>query len=430
MKLLGFWLLLTAAVLVGGCSSTRVLMPTPNIYADGQRVLFNQLPPDLETTTAELLYVTDRLPETNESNELEYGYERSASAAFGKATVKIGESLSWRELAAESQLHEREHSLPLQIVAVDEVGRFPETPLPFKVEGGRIIELPEAVQAQQRQTSELERLVTERLAITPRKEVIIFVHGYNTDFENAAYTLAELWHFLGREGVPLLYTWPAGRGGWSGYAYDRESGEFTIFHLKQLLRALASFDEVDSVSIVAHSRGTDVVSSALRELVIEDRGNPRNPMNDYKLKNVVLAAADLDIQIFRQRLAAEHVGSGFGRVTIYTSQGDKAIRLSTVLFDSLARIGQAKVEALDPIALEFLDELENFDIVDNRSTRNSFFGHGYFTNDPAASSDLINVIRYDASPGVAHGRPLEHIVSRFWYFTADYPAMPLDESGN
>ena len=66
----------------------------------------------------------------------------------------------------------------------------------------------------------------------------MFVHGFNNDFDDAAFTLAEMWHYLGREQVPLLYTWPAGRGGPSGYIYDRESGEFTVYHLKRLIRAL------------------------------------------------------------------------------------------------------------------------------------------------------------------------------------------------
>ena len=41
--------------------------------------------------------------------------------------------------------------------------------------------------------------------------------------------IAELWHFLGRQGVPILYTWPAGFGGLRGYTRDRESGSSPSF---------------------------------------------------------------------------------------------------------------------------------------------------------------------------------------------------------
>lgn len=260
--------------------------------------------------------------------------------------------------------------------------------------------------------------------MTPKKEVIIFVHGYNNHFDDAAYTLAELWHFLGREGVPVLYTWPAGRGGWNGYAYDRESGEFTIYHLKQLFRALAAYDEVEAVSIVAHSRGTDVVASALRELMIEHHGSGRSVVSPYKLAHVVLAAPDLDAQVVGQRMAAEHAHHGIERLTIYTSQGDKALRLSAMLFNSLTRLGSAKADTLDPELIRFLDEIDNIDFVENRSRSTSLIGHGYFHSDPAGSSDLVNVIRYDLEPGAEYGRPLGHSDSRFWYFTDDYPTIP------
>ena len=423
MQRFALFLVFGAWALLNGCTSTRVLMPTPNLYADGHRELFAELAPELETNTVELVYVTDRLPEADETVGLRYGYHRSASAAFGVATVEIGEELSWDELVAESLVRERRRKLPLRIVSIEELGRFPPTPHSFDVENGEISVRPEVAAARDRAAAGLRRLIYGRLAMTPKKEVVVFVHGYNNHFDDAAHTLAELWHFLGREGVPVLYTWPAGRGGWNGYAYDRESGEFTIYHLKQLLRTLAAYDEVEQISIVAHSRGTDVVSSALRELVIEHRGRRRNVGNRYKLNQVVVAAPDLDAQVVGQRLAAEHVDSAVGRLTVYTSQGDKALRLSTMLFNSLTRLGRAKAETLDPELVRFLDETENIDFVDNRSRQKSFIGHGYFHSDPAGSSDVINVIRYDLEPGVEHGRPLAHVESRFWYFTDSYPAV-------
>ena len=41
--------------------------------------------------------------------------------------------------------------------------------------------------------------VARRLAAAPRKEVVLFVHGYANTFEDAAFTMADFCHFLGRE---------------------------------------------------------------------------------------------------------------------------------------------------------------------------------------------------------------------------------------
>jgi esterase/lipase superfamily enzyme len=69
-----------------------------------------------------------------------------------------------------------------------------------------------------------------------------------------------------------VYSWPAGQAGLlRGYSGDRESGEFTVFHLKEFIRTIAAIDEVEKINFSAHSRGTDVILTALRELIIEAR---------------------------------------------------------------------------------------------------------------------------------------------------------------
>ena len=71
--------------------------------------------------------------------------------------------------------------------------------------------------------------IRQRLALTSRKAAYVYMHGYNT-FEDGVLVIAELWHFLGRQGVPILYTWPAGAGsGLRGYNHDRESGSSPSF---------------------------------------------------------------------------------------------------------------------------------------------------------------------------------------------------------
>ena len=105
----------------------------------------------------------------------------------------------------------------------------------------------------------------------PDLNPIIFVHGYNNDFTDSVRTIGNLWHFMGRQGVPIAYTWPAGAGGLAGYTTDRESCEFTIFHLKTFLEDLAADPEIEKIHILAHSRGTDVSVTAVRELAIAAR---------------------------------------------------------------------------------------------------------------------------------------------------------------
>ena len=71
----------------------------------------------------------------------------------------------------------------------------------------------------------------ERLEASNQKDVILYVHGVNTEFNDAALNLADVWHFSGRHGVPVFYSWPAANEGMFGYFKDRESGEFSIYHV-------------------------------------------------------------------------------------------------------------------------------------------------------------------------------------------------------
>ena len=174
---------------------------------------------------------------------------------------------------------------------------------------------PAVQEAYEHAAAQVRQDIRQRLALTPRKAAYVYIHGYNNTFEDGVLVIAELWHFLGRQGVPILYTWPAGAGsGLRGYNHDRESGEFTIFHLKQFLRILASTPELEELNLIAHSRGTDVLTSALRELYIETRAAGNDFRTVYRIKNVVLAAADLDLEVVTQRLAAEYVGLGTERI--------------------------------------------------------------------------------------------------------------------
>ena len=396
-------------------------MPAPNLYQGDQApALFGELPAELRSSDIDLLFITDRKPERDEDGRLRYGYERSASTAFGSATISLSPGLPWDELERISLEEERSTKITLEVTSIEESGRFPPTPWPiFRTEEGLIIK-PEVEQEIRRVEDQLRAELKRRLELSPKPEVVFFVHGFNNQFEDAAETLAELWHFLGREHVPVLYTWPAGRGGMRGYTYDRESGEFTIFHLKSTLRLLADMPEIERIHLVAHSRGTDVLSSAIRELLLTGRAAGRDNHELYRIANVVLAAPDLDIDVTLQRLASELLSEEVGEVTIYTSQGDRAIGAAQSLFKSRERVGRVEFGDVAEERLGDLAMLEGLAFVDLKE-RADRTGHGYFHSSPEASSDLIMTIRYDLKPGPDEGRPLKQLGPVFWSIEPGYP---------
>ena len=411
-----------AFCLLVGCQGPR-LMPTPNVYVQTPSDPFAEVPPPLRTNTVDVLYATDRQPLPQADGALAYGYGRSPSLAFGSCVIEIGQDVSWDTLVAESRQRERSQELPLRIRAITEQARFPATPLPLVTSNGRITIDPAALAAQEQTAEQLRQAIRQRLDLTSRKHVYVFIHGYNNTFEDGAYVIAQLWHFLGRQGVPILYTWPAGAGGLlRGYTHDRESGEFTIYHLKQFLRVLASTPEVEQLHLIAHSRGTDVLVTALRELVIETRAAGQEPRTVFKLRNVVLAVADLDMEVIAQRLAPEQVGLEIDQTTIYVSASDRAIGFSGCLFVSVRRLGQVQPEDLTDEERRRLERVARANLIDARVST-GFLGHSYFYSHPAVSADLILLLREGFAPG-SPGRPLRKLGENFWQVTNDYLAAP------
>jgi esterase/lipase superfamily enzyme len=415
------WLLLVLA----GCTTSRPLMPTPSIYLQGQAPLFETLPEEVKSASLDLLYFTDRTRLDDLTGSPLYGYGRSSSAAFGSVEVIAGGDLDWNQVVSSSlDENRRKKGVTLSIGAVEELGRFPETPLGVVLNESGLVETdPEILAAVEESEASLFGEIDRRLDLTTKNEIFIFIHGYANDFSEGAFKLAELWHFLGREGVPLLFSWPAGRGGPTGYAYDIESGNFCLFHLKELLRLLARHEEVEAIHIIAHSRGTDVATNALRELVIEGRAAGQDPRARLKVRNLVLAAPDLDMSVVEQRLIAEKTGLGIERVTIYTSQGDKAIRLSEKLRSGLRRLGRVGAADLPEERADDVivwQRVTNIDFVDfeGKSDRH---GHSYFLSNPNASSDLVMLLRFGYAPGDDNGRPLEYLGAGFWRIPDGYP---------
>lgn len=421
---------LLTLLLVAGCAGKdRLLMPAPNLYTQPNAPeLFTDLPNELQNSQIDLLYVTDRGHETDENGGLAYGYERSRSVAFGSAIVSIEPTMSWEALERASVERDRSTKLKLELTSIEELGRFPETPAQIVTIDGEARFAPEYVQATLDAGEQFRREILRRLTLSPKDELLLFVHGYNNKFDHAAYTLAELWHYMGREYVPLLYTWPAGRGGASGYIYDRESGEFTVHHLKNVIRQLSSIEEIETFHLIAHSRGTDVMTSAVRELALTARAAGMDLPSEFQDSHIILAAPDLDMDVVSQRIIAEQLGRETKNITIYTSQSDKAIGLAERFFKSVKRIGRLGVEDLSERDLSSIESIEGVSIVDLQEVENPGSSHSYFHSDPAASSDLILMVRFGREPGIENGRPLKPVAAGFWQIESGYPHLgkPLD----
>jgi esterase/lipase superfamily enzyme len=430
--------------IVVGCGGSTMLMPTPNVYADGRLNPFADVPPELQHNHAEVLYVTDRKPENPTPNNPHYGFERSRSVAFGVSDIEFGEGVSWDQLVTASRTSKRSADLPLKVVSTKEMIRFPSTPHIF-LELGPNVPGPDtngpatrgsttrlspralAMRAElESDTARAMAVLSARLAQTKDKEVYLFIHGYDNTFDDSVMTIAEMWHFLGRRGVPVAYSWPAGHGGLlRGYTYDRESSEFTVYHLKELIRDIAECPDVKKIHIISHSRGTGVAVTALCQLHLEIAGSGRSTRDVLKLGTLILAAPDIDLDVLIQQAVTVRLGTVPEHTVVYVCAKDKALGVSNWLFGGITRAGAMRSSMFDADELELLRERKTVQIIDARISDPGPFGHSYFHANPAVSSDLMLLLRYHLDPGPESGRPLRHDDGPFWIIDDGYPDHPI-----
>src|SRR5690349_17188764 len=182
------------ACLLAGCASMHPLMPTPVLYTGpNARPVFTDAPNE-SRPPLDLLFVTDRARGAGPGDP-PYTSERSRSIAFGSATIEF----SKRET--------------VELGKTTELGRFPAIPYELQETHDGMRRAPAVVAAHAQARERLQAEVASRLAEARRKEVVLFIHGYNESFETAASTMGELCHFLGRDFVCAVFTWPAGATG-------------------------------------------------------------------------------------------------------------------------------------------------------------------------------------------------------------------------
>ncbi|MEP1766889.1 MAG: alpha/beta hydrolase [Sulfitobacter sp.] len=405
------------ALSLAACDLGARLATPPNLYLDGSNYPAAAVSPALRTVSPKIFYVTDRKEEQKNGVFEGYGTRRSQAMAFGAATVHFGAN-DWDDLITRTHIDRRGSINRLDLGTVEERVKFDPVPLADRrIDGGLRVH-PDAAARYDLGRQAFQAQIRAEIKRTGNQRVLVYAHGVANAFEDSVTTLANLWHFAGRGSIPIAFSWPAGNSGVFGYFRDRASGDFSVYHAKEFLTMLAEIPEVEDIDIVAHSRGTDIMTQALRELIIFQRGRGVPPKLGMKTGTLILAAADLDTGIFRQRLLTERFSEAFEQVNFYVNPDDVALSLSSFLTKS-ARVGALTQDdfSVDEVTHLGKQGLIHFIRVEGASGSDS---HSYFRANPAVLSDIVLALRTRAFPG-GDLRPLERDKDGIWVLQPNYP---------
>ncbi|MFK4492211.1 esterase/lipase superfamily enzyme [Bradyrhizobium sp. USDA 336] len=177
----------------------------------------------------------------------------------------------------------------------------------------------------------LNRLSREEFAAAiknPADSLMLFVHGYNVGFNEAAFKAAQIAFDANYKGRVMMYSWPS-KGGWKDYDYDRESALFAPDGLFDLLQLIKKEGKVSRIIVIAHSLGSEVVLGALQQAALSQ--------TTLGITELIFAAPDVDRDLYLQR--ASQIKAAAGAVTLYASSTDLALLASMKKAQSKSRMG-------------------------------------------------------------------------------------------
>jgi esterase/lipase superfamily enzyme len=165
-----------------------------------------------------------------------------------------------------------------------------------------------------------------------RGKVLLFVHGFNNRFDEAVFRFAQIIHDSKAPAVPILFSWPSrGVVGLRAYQDDIENASNSREALEQVLDEIGANANVKEVTIVCHSMGCFLTLEALHSKAL------RTGKIGDKVKNVLLVAPDVNINLFRTQL--REMGSARPRFALFLSQDDQALKVSRTIGGGEARLG-------------------------------------------------------------------------------------------
>jgi esterase/lipase superfamily enzyme len=217
--------------------------------------------------------------------------------------------------------------------------------------------------------------LADKLQSAKARTLLLFVHGYNVSFAYAALRTAQMAHDLQFPGLAFFYSWPSA-GLVRGYWQDEEAARLSESVFEQLVEDLSQLP-IDSIYLIAHSMGGRIVSHALQSRA--DKGKETK-----QVRELLLAAPDINAEIFRNVIAPKLSAMEGLRTTIYASSSDMALKASNVVH-GFRRVGETAGGIFTFPRLETVD-------ASGASNLSKGYGHLYVVDSASVIRDMQAII--------------------------------------
>ena len=230
------------------------------------------------------------------------------------------------------------------------------------------------------------------------KHALVFIHGYNVSFGDAARRTAQIAVDLPLHGPSAFFSWPS-KARLFGYLADEATIKYTTNYLAQFLTDFVRESGAQRIHLIAHSMGNRGLLNSIEQVV--QKVNQEQPFDQ-----IFLAAPDVDVDVFGQKSKVYQRAAK--QVTLYVSRRDKAVWLSRLIHDQhrLGYYSNNEPPRIFP-SIDTIRVKSDFDLFD--------LGHGYVASEDNVLADMHQAIQFGAKP--SERRRLtekEHNGNAFW----------------
>jgi esterase/lipase superfamily enzyme len=233
------------------------------------------------------------------------------------------------------------------------------------------------------------------------RHALIFIHGYNVSFNDAALRAAQIGFDLGVRGAMAFFSWPS-QGTLGGYNVDEATIEASEIVITDFISDFAKRSAAAAVHIIGHSMGNRGLMRAIGRIAAKAERQTGKPFSQ-----IILAAADVDADTFRQFSAS--YAEVCARTTLYVSRGDLAVEASRWLH-KFPRVGLTPPTVVLP----------GIDTINVTNADLTLLGHGYVAEARDVLHDMHVLIRHGAPPSERFGlrEATNEEGKRFWLIGA------------
>ena len=315
-----------------------------------------------DSSTWDVLYVTNRLisEDPNDPQYGTYGNQFGTTPEYGSCFVQ----LPHRDAGKEVQVKKSSSIQKLIPVAFQK-----KADSSIEASGPQVeVDRPRLLQ-QNIFFSKLEKQIEN----SRQRDVLLFVHGFNVDYEAAVTRTVQIAADLPFNGAIISYSWPS-QGGLKNYKTDGSVVDQSVPAFAEFLTEMGGRLPNDvRINIVVYSMGNRLVLRSLERL-------PRQFSTPKRFANIVFCAPDVGVSEFRDKV--EYAKSMSENVTLYCCMNDAALNTSYIL-NGEDRAGAPNV----PIIIDGVETIEC------ALHDTSLLGHSYYGSNPAILRDLFAILK-------------------------------------